>query len=154
MIRVLLPLAVIATLLFAPMYAEESSEVAGILKSNTVTGMDYVGPPLQCWTGGNISIEDDCAPAGGNIGLALLAAVAISGIAAALGVIGLVPVLGRLTSLVTTFAGVVVLAAVAFYMLANLDSDSGLAGVQWGTYLAGGGGLLTIISGLSGMRGR
>ncbi len=154
MVRIFLPLAVIATLLFAPIFGGEASEVGGIVKTNTVTGMDYVGETVKCWTNGTYSIAGDCAPQGGNKGLAIFAAVFVSAVAAVLGVAGLIPVVGRLTSAVTMLAGVVVVAGIGYYILTNLGSEEGIGGVQWGTYLAGGGGLLTLISGLSGMRGR
>jgi hypothetical protein len=154
MIRILLPLAVIAVLLYAPMFSGEATEVGGIVKENTVTGMDYLGGTIDCWTKKNFSISGDCAPQAGSRGLAIFAGVFVSAIAAVLGIVGLVPVVGRLTSAVTMMAGVVVVAGIAFYLLTNLKGDDGLAAVQWGTYLAGGGGLLTLISGLSGMRGR
>ncbi len=153
MTRILLPLAVIALLLLTPLFGAETSEVGGIVKPNTVTGMDYVGDTLKCWTTGNFSLAGDCAPEAGNLGLAIFAAVFVSAVAAALGVLGLFPFVGRLTSAITTLAGVVVIAGVGFYILTNLGGENG-GGVQWGSYLAGGGGLLTLISGLSGMRGR
>lgn len=154
MIRVLLPLAVIAVLLYAPMFSGEATEVGGIVKENTVTGMDYVGATVDCWLNRNFSVAGDCAPQGGTRGVAIFAGVFVSAVAAVLGLAGLLPVVGRLTSAVTMLAGVVVVAAIAFYLMTNLQGDDGLEAVQWGTYLAGGGGLLTLISGLSGMRGR
>lgn len=154
MVRILLPLAIIATLLFAPIFGGESSEVGGIVKPNVVTGMDYVGDTMKCWTGGKYSIAGDCAPDGGSKGLAIFAAVFVSGVAVVLGFIGMIPVIGRLASAVTMLAGIVVVAAIGFYIVTNLGSKEGIAGVQWGTYLSGGAGLLTLISGLSGMRGR
>lgn len=154
MVRIFLPLAVIATLLFAPIFGGEATDVGGIVKTNTVTGMDYVGDTVTCWTSGEYSIAGDCAPEGGGKGLAIFAAVFVSAVAAVLGLVGLIPVIGKLTSAITMLAGIVVVAGIGFYILANLDSDHGLGAVQWGAYLAGGGGLLTLISGLSGMRGR
>jgi hypothetical protein len=154
MIRILLPLAAIAVLLYAPLYAGEATEVGGIVKQNTVTGMDYVGGTIDCWMNKQFSISDECAPQGGSRGMAIFAGVFVSAIAAVLGLAGLLPVVGRLTSAVTMAAGVVVVAGIAFYLLTNMQGDDGLEAVQWGTYLAGGGGLLTLISGLSGMRGR
>ncbi len=154
MIRILLPLAVIAVLLYAPMFSGEATEVGGIVKENTVTGMDYVGGTIDCWMNKNFSIADECAPAAGSRGLAIFAGVFVSAIAAVMGLVGMLPVVGRLTSAVTMAAGLVVVAGIAFYLLTNLQGDDGLEAVQWGTYLAGGGGLLTLISGLSGMRGR
>ncbi len=154
MVRILLPLAVIATLLFAPIFGGEPSEVGGIVKPNTVTGMDYVGDTINCWTGGNYSIADDCAPQGGTKGLAIFAAVFVSAVAAVLGFLGLIPVIGRLTSAITMIAGLIVIAAVGFFAMTMLGTDEGIGGLQWGAYLGGGAGLLTLISGLSGMRGR
>lgn len=154
MVRILLPLAVIATLLFAPIFGGEATDVGGIVKTNTVTGMDYVGNTITCWTSGKYSVSGECAPEGGAKGLAIFAAVFVSAVAAVLGFVGLIPIVGKLTSAVTMLAGVVVVAGIGFYILTNLDSDHGLGAVQWGAYLAGGGGLLTLISGLSGMRGR
>jgi hypothetical protein len=140
-------------LLFAPLFGADTSEVGGIVKPNTVTGMDYVGDTLKCWTSGKFSVAGDCAPEAGNLGLAIFAAVFVSAAAAALGVLGLFPIIGRLTSAITTLAGVVAIASVGFYILSNIGGEHD-GGVQWGSYLAGGGGLLTLIAGLSGMRGR
>ncbi|MFQ5564174.1 MAG: hypothetical protein ACE5FO_11450 [Parvularculaceae bacterium] len=153
MIRILLPLAVIAALLFAPIFEDKvrGSEIGDTV---TLTGYHYVGDTLNCWLDRNFSISGDCAPEAGNKGLAIFAAVFVSAVAAVLGVLGLLPVIGRLTSFITMLAGVVVIAAVGYFALITMGSDEGLAGVQWGSYLAGGGGLLTLISGLAGSRGR
>lgn len=152
MIRILLPLAVIAALLFAPIFSDQvqGSDLANGAVS--LTGHDYVGNTVNCWVNKNFSIAGDCAPQGGNKGLAIFAAVFVSSVAAVLGIIGLLPFVGRLTSVVTSLAGVVVVAAIAFYVLQQMGSDEGIEGVQWGSYLAGGGGLLTLISGLAGVR--
>lgn len=152
MVRILLPLAVIAVLLFAPIFGEAPTEIGGITKSNTVTGMDYVSPTIDCFMGGKYAVSGDCAPKGGARGLVIFAAVFVSAVAVALGVVGMIPVIGKLTSAFTMLAGIVVVAAIGYYILANLGGEDG--GVQWGTYAAGGGGLLTLIAGLSGMRGR
>ncbi|MEO0399752.1 MAG: hypothetical protein AAF224_10090 [Pseudomonadota bacterium] len=154
MIRILLPLAVIAALLFAPIFSGEPTTVGGIEKANVVTGNDYVGDTVNCWIGGNYSIDGDCAPKGEAKGLAIFGAIFVSAVAAVLGVLGLLPFIGRLTSVITTLAGVGVIAAIGFYVFTSMGSSDGLDGVAWGSYLAGGGGLLTLISGLSGMRGR
>ncbi len=154
MIRILLPLAVIAALLLPPIFAGPSAEVAGIVKPTTVTGYDYVGNTIDCWMDRNFILSGDCEPEGGIRGKAIFGAVFISAVAAALGVLGLLPVIGRLTSFITMLAGVVVIAAIGYFALTMMGTDEGLAGVQWGSYLAGGGGLLTLISGLAGARGR
>ena len=154
MLRILLPLAVIAALLFAPIFGDEvqGSDLGG--GTVNLTGNDYVGNTVNCWIGRNFSVAGDCAPQGGNKGMAIFAAVFVSAVAAGLGVLGLIPFVGRITSAITSLAGVIVIAAIGFYVFLQMGSDEGLEGVQWGSYLAGGGGLLTLISGLSGMRGR
>ena len=154
MIRILLPLAVIAAILFAPMFSETVTGSEFGERTDQLTGWDYVGDTVNCFRGGEFSIADECAPKGGAKGTAIFAAVFISAIAAVLGVLGLLPFVGRITSVITTAAGVVVIAAIAYYALAQTGTDEGVGGIQWGTFLAGGGGLLTLISGLSGMRGR
>lgn len=154
MIRILLPLAVIAAILFAPMFSETvtGSEFGDSTVSRT--GYDYVGNTIDCFRNGDYSITGDCEPALGMKGKAIFGAVFVSAIAAVLGILGLIPFVGRITSVVTTIAGVVVIAAIAYYGLQQMNAGDGIANLQWGTYLAGGGGLLTLISGLSGMRGR
>lgn len=154
MIRILLPLAIIATLLFAPIYSEtvRGSELGA--RASILTGYDYVGPTLDCWRQGAFSLEDKCEPKGELRGKLIFAAIFVSGVAAAIGVLGLFPVVSKLTSMVTMLAGAVVVAAIGYYILTQIGGEDGLHAVQWGSYLAGGGGLLTLISGLSGMRGR
>ena len=154
MLRILLPLAVIAALLFAPIFGDqvEGSDLGG--GTVNLTGNDYVGNTVNCWIGRNFSVSGECEPQGGQKGMAIFAAVFVSAVAAVLGILGLLPFIGRLTSAITSLAGVIVIAAIGFYVFLQMGTDEGLEGVQWGSYLAGGGGLLTLISGLSGMRGR
>ena len=154
MIRVLLPVAVIAALLFAPIFNDtvDGSDLGGGVVS--LSGHDYVGNTISCWMKGEFSVSGDCEPKGDTKGLAIFGAVFVSAVAAVLGVIGLLPVVGRITSAITMLAGVVVIASIGYYVMTQMGSDEGLEGVQWGSYLAGGGGLLTLVSGLSGMRGR
>lgn len=154
MIRILLPLAVIAALLFAPMFSETTT---GSVTGETVTartGHYFVGNTIDCWMHRDFSISGDCEPVGGLEGKAIFAAVFVSAVAAVLGILGLLPIIGRLTSFITMLAGVVVIAAIGYFALTMMGSEEGIAGVQWGSYLAGGGGLLTLISGLAGARGR
>lgn len=155
MLRILLPLAVVAALIFGPLVAGETTSVGGITKQATVTGMDYVGPSVECWKAGKYSIGDGCKPQGALKGSLVLAALLSSGIAAAFGVIGIVPFVGRLTSVITTLGGAIAMASMgAFALMLMSGGSNDHEAVQWGTYLAGGGGLLTLISGLAGMRGK
>ncbi|MCA8887666.1 MAG: hypothetical protein KDA46_02475 [Parvularculaceae bacterium] len=154
MIRIILPLAVIAVLLFAPMYNETVTGSEFGKRTDTLTGYDYVGTTIDCWRNQDFSITGKCEPQGDLKGKLIFGAVFISAVAAVLGVLGLLPVIGRLTSAVTTLAGVVVIGAIGYYVLTQMGGDSGPQAVQWGTYLTGGVGLLTTISGMAGMRGR
>ncbi len=157
MMRIFLPLAVIASILFAPLMAGQPTVVGGIEKPNTVSGFDYVGPTIGCWREAEFKkfeMGGDCAPEGKGRGKAILAALVASIVAAAAGIVGMLPVVGRLTSIVTTMGGAAILAAMAYYAVTGLGGGDDASALQWGTYLAGGAGLLTLISGLSGMRGR
>ncbi len=154
MIRIILPLAVIAVLLFAPMYNETVTGSEFGTRTDTLTGYDYVGATIDCWRNQNFSITGDCEPQGDLKGKLIFGGVLFSAVAAVLGVLGLLPIVGRLTSAITTLAGVVVIAAIGYYVLTQMSGDGGPQAVQWGSYLAGGVGLLTMISGLAGMRGR
>ena len=156
MIRVLLPLAVIAAILFSPIYKTPASfdDVQGIETSNQVAGYALVKPAIDCWRNKEFSVSGDCEPKGDTKGLALTGAVALSGLAAALGVFGLLPFVGRLTSVVTVVAGLAAVGAIGYFGAGMLGAEGGVSRIDWGSYLAGGGGLLTLISGLSGMRGR
>ncbi len=152
MLRIILPLAIIAALLFAPVFSETSSGSFTGERSVPLDGRYFVGNTIDCFMKQDFSISGECAPKDGNLGLAIFGAVFVSAVAAALGVLGLLPFIGRLVSFGTTVAGVVVIAGVAFFCL-NMVGKEGVD-IQWGSYLAGGGGLLTLISGLSGMRRR
>ena len=156
MIRVLLPLAVIAAILFAPIYKTPAAydDVQGVETSNQVAGYALVKPSIDCWRNQQISITGECEPKAGMRGKALAGAVGISAVAAVLGILGLLPVVGRLTSVFTVLSGLAVLGAIGYFGAGMLGAEGGASRIDWGTYLAGGGGLLTLISGLAGMRGR
>lgn len=154
MIRVLLPLAVVAAILLGPLTTVTSTDSEFGKQTRAVAGLEYVKPTIDCWQKGEYSLEDKCEPLpkGEIKGKLLFAAVATSALAAVFGVLGLLPMVGRVTSFVTVAAGGVVMAAMGYYAMTQLGNDGG--GLQWGTYLAAGGGLLTLISGLAGVRGR
>lgn len=153
MIRILLPLAVIAAILFGPLKHETVTSSEFGTKEQSITGMSYVKSSLDCWRKGNFSLKDDCAPQGELKGQLLAGAVGLSGLAAVVGILGLLPIVGRATSIVTTIAGGAALAAIGFFVYSQLGGEQGLHAIQWGSYLAGGAGLLTLISGLAGIRG-
>ena len=153
MIRIVLPLAIIASLMFAPLFTETiEGSVLGEMEQ-AQTGEAYFAPAVDCVLNQNYDVfSKDCQPRGGMTGTLLFVAVAASALAAAGGVIGLLPVIGRLTSILALAAGAVTLGAVGVFLLGMVGGD-GLGGVQWGAWLTGILGLLTTGSGLSGMRG-
>lgn len=137
------------------MYSVEINDpVLGEKVAATKTGYAFIENTINCWKDGKFSIEDACKPKGEMKGMAIFAATFVSAVAAVLGVLGLLPFIGKLTSFVTTAAGVVVIAAIGYFALTMMGAKEGGETIQWGSYLAGGGGLLTLISGLSGVRGR
>lgn len=152
MTRIILPILIIATLLFAPIYSFESNDPIAGAEPASRTGYFFVGDTINCFLAQNYSVEGECAPKGEKLGLAIFAAIGVSAVAAALGILGLLPFVGRLVSLVTTLAGIIAIAGIAFFCL-NVSGQEG-ANIGIGSYLGGGAGLLTLISGLSGMRGR
>ena len=151
MIRILLPLMVAAALYFAPLFNESISGSFSGDAERPIAGSYFVGDTVGCVMNQNFSIKDECEPKDGMKGLAIAGAMGVSAIAGVLGVLGLLPFVGRLTSLVTTIAGVASIGAIAYFAM-NIMGQEGVT-LAWGTYVAGGLGLLTLISGLSGMRG-
>jgi len=126
---------------------------------STVTGDYFIGNAVNCVRQLQLPLGEDCATEGRMndsmvVGSALSWASILAGLAAVLGVPGMLPFIGRMTSIVTVVAGLASLGALGLFLTNMLGSEAGLAGVQWGAYLAAGLALLTTISGLSGMRGR
>ncbi len=159
MIRILLPLAMIAALFFGPMFSEESR---GELSGKTVaivTGEHFIGNTVDCVREMKAPIGEDCESTGELndstlVGDILSWSALLAAVAAVLGVPGLLPFLGRMTSIVTVGSGVAMLGSLGLFMTTMIGSEPGLGAVQWGAYLTAGLALLTVISGLSGMRGR
>ncbi|MEM9495608.1 MAG: hypothetical protein AAGA09_06355 [Pseudomonadota bacterium] len=160
MIRILLPLAIIAAIFFGPMYSFESENpISGQEEKSVVTGAKFIGGAVECVRAQRLPIGEECASdarvndstMAGNL---ISYASSLSLGAAALGVIGLLPLIGRITSIVTVGAGLGALGAIGYFAMEMMNTSAGLGGLEWGAYLAGGLGLLTMISGLSGMRGQ
>lgn len=159
MIRILLPLAIVAAIFFGPMFVEETTgELTG--KSMSVrTGDYFIGNAVECLKDLRLPLGEECATEG-EINDSTIAASALTWacvlcvVAAVLGIPGLLPVIGRITSIVTIGAGLASLGALGLFIMGMIGSETGLGGVQWGAYLAAGLALLTTITGLSGLRGR
>lgn len=160
MIRILLPLAFVAAIYFGPMYSYPSSNpVSGTDEYASVTGSEFIKNAIGCVRELKVPIGEECASEGKidgstNVGDALSWASMLAVAAAALGVLGLIPFIGRLTSIITIGAGLGGLGSMGYFLLAMMNTGEGLGAIQWGAYLAAGAALLTTISGLSGMRGR
>ncbi len=162
MIRVILPLAIVAAMFFGPFFSETTSGSATGSRTSMVAGSYFIEEAVTCvrnlnYTG--FAFGDECASDaqynGSQMsGSVLSGAAKISIVAAVLGVIGILPFIGRLTSIATIGAGLATLGAVGYFMMSATRSADGLASIQWGAYLVAGLALLTLISGLSGVRGR
>lgn len=160
MIRILLPLAIVAAIYFGPMYGfEASNPVSGREEVSVVTGSKFIGETVACVRELKSPLEEECAATEEVNGSTTVASVVswaalFAAAAAVVGIFGLLPFVGRVTSLLTIIAGLGALGAMGFFMLTMMATSEGLPAVQWGAYLTSGAALLTIIAGLSGMRGR
>lgn len=160
MIRILLPLAIVAAMFFGPMYSYEvDNPVSGREEQAMVTGDQFIGGAVNCMRQIKLPFGEGCASEAeineSKMPSRVMSwAASLSAGAALIGVLGLLPFIGRITSIVTLLAGLGALAAMGFFVISMMGSEVGLGGVQWGAYLASGAALLTTISGLSGMRGR
>ncbi len=154
MIRILLSLAVAAACFFGPLFADTTGNIVGQGPGVLVSGEYFAVPTVDCLMAQTYSVTGDCAPNEGLLGLLITATVGLGLLSGALGVIGLLPLVGRVTSVITFLAGMI--AIITFGMvLKDLMTTEGaiFTDIRWGTYAVGGFGLLTLFTGLGGMRG-
>lgn len=160
MIRIILPLMMVACIFFGPMYGYTTpNPISGQEQLSRVTGDQFLKEAVDCLREVRLPIGEECDATeeinGSTTPANVISWAAMLALAAAgLGVIGILPLIGRLTSVVTILAGVGGLGAMGLFMLTMLGTSEGLPAVQWGAYLTAGVSLLTVISGLSGLRGR
>lgn len=153
MYRIILPLLVVAAVIFAPMFSEVTVGPITGKETTPRSGNYFVENTIKCFQAKNFSVNGECAPKMGTTGMAVFAAIAASTIAAIIGVPGLLPFVGRATSVVTTIAGLVALGGMGYFIMTVMGAAKDSAEVLWGSYLAGGLALLTLVAGLSGIRG-
>ena len=152
MIRILLSLAVAAAAFFGPWFVEETRGAITGSREAVVLGDVFAGDTVACALSGTLSLSGACAPEGGLMGALVTAAVGLGVLSAALNVLGLLPVIGRLTSLFAIAAGAAGVAALGV-VATSVMGEAGLGALRWGAYATGGFGLLLVLAGLSGLRG-
>ncbi|WP_306253796.1 hypothetical protein [Parvularcula sp. IMCC14364] len=156
MFRIFLPLAFAASLLFAPFYSYTvNDEYAGELTSELTASKMFIEDPVNCARNMEFNpTVEGCGPNEnrGLLGWAFYGAAASSVAAGLLGVIGLLPFIGRLTSVITTGAGGISTGAVGWFMVDLLQSGN-FAQMAWGGWVAGVLALLTLVAGFNGMSG-
>ena len=152
MIRILLSLAVAAAAFFGPWFVETTQGSITGPREAVVLGDVFAGDTVACALSGTVSLSGPCAPQGGLMGTVVTAAVVLGVASAALNVLGLLPVVGRVTSLLAIAAGAAGVAALGV-VSTTVMGEAGLSALRWGAYATGGFGLLLVLAGLSGLRG-
>jgi hypothetical protein len=154
MIRILLSIAVAAAAFFGPWFVEQADGVRTGARMETVTGAYFAGPTVDCVRDGVFSITGACAPEQGLEGQIVTAAIALGVASAVLNIFGLLPLVGRLTSLFAIVAGLAGVAALAVVGIGTMqDLGASLSDLRWGAYATGGFGVLLAIVGLGGLGG-
>ncbi|MEM9421969.1 MAG: hypothetical protein AAF986_05650 [Pseudomonadota bacterium] len=154
MIRILLSLAVAAACFFGPLFADTTGAIIGQAPGAVVTGEYFAAPTADCVLAQTFSLAGDCAPNGNILGLLVTATVGMGFVSAALGLVGLLPLVGRVTSVFTFVAGIVALATFGMILKELLGAEgAAFTDIRWGAYAVGGFGVLTLLTGLGGMRG-
>ena len=154
MIRILLSAALAVGAFFGPWFVEA---VRGARTGETLVvraGDTFAGDTVACLMAGTLSLAGACAPpeALGFEGWSVTAAILLAAASAVLNVLGLLPVVGRLTSLLAVaagIAGVVAFGAVGF----GAFSEGGIGTLRWAAYATGAVGLLLAVVGVRGLGG-
>ncbi|MEM9838308.1 MAG: hypothetical protein AAF830_04040 [Pseudomonadota bacterium] len=117
-------------------------------------GSDSANATIDCFLDLELSVTGACAPAGSNLGQQLVGYTVLGGAAAAvLSIVGLLPFIGRLTSIGVIGAGAVGVVASVMALLALTGPNAlGFTDIGWGAYATLAVGLITMWSGLDGMR--
>ncbi|MEO1041974.1 MAG: hypothetical protein AAFX52_06760 [Pseudomonadota bacterium] len=145
MIRILLPLALAAVALMGPWMADGNG--------NSVNGYDLAPATVDCALDFDFSVET-CKPKGELFNELVGYTILFGAASAVLSLIGLLPVLGRLTSITVVAAGMTGIGTFGTMLMGMMQAggiDFGVIGLgAYGTLVLG---ILTMFSGLSGIRG-
>lgn len=157
--RILLPLVIIAAMYYGHLASVDSYSEAFGSRDQMITGADFIGNAVNCVLALRLPLGPECAFDGDFFGKPMVGhmmtwTAVVSFFAAILGIVGLLPVIGRLVSVVTIIAGLLALASMGLFAFALVGTDAGVESIRWGVYLVAGAGLLTLIAGLAGLRGR
>ncbi|MEM1409198.1 MAG: hypothetical protein AAGG79_00460 [Pseudomonadota bacterium] len=145
MIRIFLPLLLAVAAYFGPW----TQDFAG-----SFSGADSAGSTVDCFLDLEPGVTGPCAPTGAVLGQKLVGYTVIVGAGAAvLSVLGLLPLIGRLTSLAVIGAGLCAVAAAALIAVdVNGPNGAGFGAIGWGAYASIVLGLANIWSGIDGAR--
>lgn len=155
MIRILLSLAIAAAAFFGPWMIDSSDNIlSGSYKETAIEGRDFVASTYDCVMDRTFSLEGDCEPKYGILGQLIAITIGLGVVSAVLSIAGLLPLVGRLTSLVTIIAGAAAIVTFAWFAKELLTTEAALfSDFRWGAYATGAFGVLTLFAGLAGLRG-
>lgn len=155
MIRVLLPLAIAAAAYFGPWMVDTTGSIlSDAYQAAAADGVAFAGSTAECAKDLKISLNGECEPEYGILGKLVAGTVLLSIVSAVLSIVGLVPLVGRLTSIVTVITGAMAIVTVAWFGKELLAVDGAvITDLRWGAYATGVFGLLTVFAGMAGMRG-
>lgn len=145
MIRVFLPLLLAVVAFFGPWAPE---------KGGAFRGLDSAGSTVDCLLELEPSVTGPCAPEGDTLAQRLIGYTVLAGAGAGiLSILGLLPLVGRLTSVAVVAAGAVGLGASGMALM-NLVGDNAVPFMDmgWGAYGSFVLGLAALWSGIDGIR--
>ncbi|WOI52520.1 hypothetical protein [Parvularcula sp. LCG005] len=154
MIRILLSLAIAAAAYFGPWIIDATGTITNSMPGATIEGMKFAETTADCFIDLTFSVSGDCAPGGGLMGQLMTYTVIAGVVSAVLNILGLLPVIGRVTSILTILTGA--LAVVTFALFAKdllMIDGASLSDFRWGGYAVGAFGLLAALVGMSGLKG-
>ncbi|MEM6913173.1 MAG: hypothetical protein AAF511_04270 [Pseudomonadota bacterium] len=145
MVRILLPIALAAVALFGPWMADGNG--------NSLTGYDLAPATVDCALDFDFSVEA-CKPKGELFNEMIGFTILFGAASAVLSLIGLLPVLGRLTSMTVVAAGMTGIGTFGVMLMGMMEAggiDFGVIGLgAYGSLVLG---LLTMFAGFNGIRG-